>query len=148
MSEEKLIQQYQYALAIPLIFSILLELSYWVVWGSLWFPGHIWEKLLWALSCGFGMGSVVGVISCLFIVGKLSSTKAIFSSFALVILVGSFCTINCFLMDRQANLWGAVTNPNLFLISGFVGTLIGAILYSWLVFTPAGNQFIARLFSD
>ena len=148
MSEEKLIQQYQYALAIPLIFSILLELTYWLVWGIMWFPGHIWEKLLWALSCGLGMGSVVGVISCMFIVGKLSNTKAIFGSFALVVLVGSFCTINCFLMDRQANLWGAVTNPNLFLISGFVGTLIGAILYSWLVFTPAGNQFIARLFSD
>ena len=145
MSETSIIKQYQLALIVPLVFSLLLELAYWVVWGIMWFPDHTWEKLRWALSCGWGMGSVVGVIACLFIVGKLSSTKAFWASFTLVFLVGSLCTINCFLMARQANLWGAASNPNLFLIGGFTGTLGGAILYSWLVFTDTGHQLIAKL---
>jgi hypothetical protein len=147
MSETNIIKQYQFALIVPLIFSLLLEFIYWVVWGIMLFPGHTWEKFRWALSCGLGMGSVVGVITCLFIVEKLSNKQAIFASFSLVLLVGSLCTINCFLMDQQANLWGAVSHPNLFLIAGLVGTLIGAILYSWLLFTETGSQLIESLLS-
>lgn len=63
-----------------------------------------------------------------------------------MLLVGSLCTINCFLIDQQANLWGAVTHPHLFLIGGFFGTVIGAILYSYLVFTETGSQVIEKFF--
>ncbi len=71
MSETNIIKQYQFALIVPLIFSLLLEFIYWVVRGIMLFPGHTWEKFRWALNCGLAMGSVVGVITCLFIVEKL-----------------------------------------------------------------------------
>jgi hypothetical protein len=59
------------------IFSLFLELGYWIIWGLVLFPHHIWKKLRWALNSGLGMGSVVGVITCLLIIGKLREKKAV-----------------------------------------------------------------------
>lgn len=146
MTGELITKQYKYALSVGLILSLLAELIYWICWGLIWLPGHTWEKLTWALSCGIGMGAVVGAISCLLIVGRLTQWKAVTVSFAVVFTVGNLCTVNCFFMDRQSNFWGAATHPQAFLMGGFVGTIICGILYSWLVFTSAGNQLLERGF--
>ena len=144
MSDRATIQQYRYALSIALIYSLFAELVYWLVWGVFWFPGHSWAKLRWATTCGLGMGAVVGAITCLLIVGRLSGWKAIVASFSLVFTVGTLCTINCFLMDRPLDWWGASSSPTAFLAGGLVGTILGGILYSCLVFTPNGNQLLGR----
>ena len=134
MSDIQTVQKYRQALTTGLILSLGGEFTLWIIYSPIWYPEYFWQTLSWVLSCGLGMGAVIGAITCLLIVDRLSQTQAIIASFALTAIVCSVCTVSCFLMDLQTNYWGAATHPQEFLIGGFISSTIGAILYAWLVF--------------
>lgn len=140
------INQYRRALSVGLALSLIGELIYWVIWGLILFPGHPWTTFRWALTCGVGMGAVVGTLSCLLIVDRLRDWLAVVAGFAVAFSVFSLCAINCWLMDQPWNYWGAVTQPQLFLIGGFVGASLGGLLYAWLVFTQSGSRLLDQGF--
>ena len=82
------------------------------------------------------MGSAVGALVCLFVVGRWTGWKAIFATTALAVLVlGLGCNYLCFSLDRHFHYFGGEENPAAFWIFGVVGSAVGALLIGWLVFS-------------
>ncbi|KAI9129940.1 hypothetical protein ON05_030200 (plasmid) [Acaryochloris sp. CCMEE 5410] len=146
MVNDSMTKQYQRALSVGLALSLLGELIYWVIWGLILFPSHPWITFKWSLVCGFGMGSVVGTLTCLVLIDRFRGWQAVVTGFAVAFGIFIFCAINCFLMDQQSNYWGAATHPQWFLMGGVVGAILGSLMYTWLVFTSTGSQFLDRGF--
>ena len=116
---------------IALILCLAAELGLWVSFGLIIFPsGNPGSKLIWAVVCSIGMGSVIGTFTILLVVGQLWGKTAFLATTLIssTVLIG--CVFLCFRLDHYYHFWGTVTQPELFLVNGIIWAIIG---YKWLL---------------
>ena len=122
------------------------ELFYLIVWGVMLFPeGPFLSKLVWTSTCGIAMGSVIAVLTIVFVVERLSGNAAMFASTGIVFVVGSFCTFLCSRIDVAMNFFGGAEYTTLFIWGGLIPALIGGLIYGWLLYAEAGRSLLTRL---
>ncbi len=124
------------------------ELIILIVWGVFLYPtGELVTKFLWTVVfCGLGMGSAVGALLVLFVVGRVHGRAAVVASMLLSALVlGVGCNLLCFQLDAHYfHFFGATASPALFIGNGVVMSLLGGALVGWLVFTERGASHLTR----
>ena len=145
--QEEVLKQFKRPIFLGILMTFIAELIILVAFGFYLFPeGNKIKKVIWTLFfCGIGMGATFGALVSLFVVGKLTGVKAITASSIIVMIVLFSCNILCFSLDLNFGFFGASSNPHLFLISGFIPSTIGAVLYSVLLFTRTGKTVLAKI---
>ena len=130
---------------LALALTVLAEIIYLVVWGMLLFPqGSFSSKFVWTMTCGIGMGSVIGVATLLLVVGRFTGWRAVFLASLIMILVGTICSILCSQLDETFNYFGGREHRSLFLWAGFIPSIFGGPLYGWLLFSSRGRKLLGR----
>jgi hypothetical protein len=133
-------------IALAIALSLIGELGIWIVWGVILFPhGDPLAKLTWLAICGLGMGSVIGALTVLFVVGRLAGLRGGLAAGCLAFAVFVACDVLCWRLDHHYNFWGTEQNPALFLVNGVVCGGVAAILYGWLLFSTRGGELTDRL---
>ncbi len=118
------------------------EVFYFFVWGIILFPtGSIIGKLVWTATCGTAMGSVVAVLTILFVENRLKGRNAIIAAAMLLALVGSFCAILCSNIDAKLGYFGGAENQGLFIWSGVIPSLLGGPIYGWIIYHRLQNDY-------
>lgn len=103
------------------------------------------NKFVWTVGfCGLGMGSVIGALIDLLVVGKATGMKAIAGTTVISTVVLASCNILCWRLDHYFHYFGGQENPHLFLGNGFVWAVSGGFLIGWLLFTQKGLKLLHR----
>ena len=102
-------------------------------------------KLTWAVIWGLAIGSVIGALTDLLVIGRFMNVGALISSALLATTVFIACDVLCFYLDHHYQFWGTAQNPTLFLVSGIVLGIVGGTAYSLLLFTESGNRLLESL---
>lgn len=142
------VKDYLRPLKLGILFSVLGESLIFLIWGVILYPeGSLLNKFIWTVViCGFGMGSAIGVLIDLFIVGKMRGFFAIFLSMLFsMMLLGMVCNFLCYFLDMHFGYFGGKDTPALFLLNGFFSSALGGILIGWLCFTYSGNEILDKL---
>ncbi len=135
----------------PLYLSILLattiELINFIIFGFL-LPGEgsLLEAFLWTVAIGgIGLGSVLGVLIDIVVIGNTKSKDArwltVMLSALTLGLVAKLFTLN---MGESAQALGVAEWPVLYVVAGVVLSIVGGALLGWLLFTKDGNQLLER----
>ena len=128
---------------LSILFSVAGEFVIFVVWGMILFPYGSWlHKLLWTLLfCGVGMGSAIGAVVAIFIVGRLRGAAAIAATtVASVALLGVACNLLCLALDEHFHYFGGESHGEMFIWNGIVMAALGGLLVGWLCFTERGSR--------
>ena len=109
--------------------------------------GSLLSKFLWTvLFCGVGMGSAMGTIISLGVVGRLNGSQAILACTLIsTVTLGFACNFLCFNLDQHFHYFGGQDNPQFFIINGIIMAAIGGVLSGWLLFTPSGSRVLDRV---
>ena len=141
-------QRQRRALWLSIALSMLGELTILLVWGIFLYPaGDLATKFLWTVVvCGLGMGSTIGALLVLLVVGRLWGAAAIAASTVLSTLVlGVGCNLLCFQLDTHFfHSFGGAENSGLFLWNGVFMAAVGGAITGWLVFTDSGARILTR----
>ncbi|MBT3490886.1 MAG: hypothetical protein HOA08_09520 [Rhodospirillaceae bacterium] len=114
---------------------LLLEASYFVVWGLLLYPdGSLFGKLVWVLTCSIGMGAVIGVATQILVSKSAGARTGIMIAATVMAVVGIFCTLVCSRIDVHFNYFGGADNARLFVLSGIVPAIFGGLIYGRLLY--------------
>jgi len=135
-------------LKLAILFSVLGESIIFVVWGLVLYPGgSVLNKLLWTvLFCGLGMGSAVGALIQLGIVGRLDGAAAVAATTVLGVLVlGVGCNLLCLGLDQHFQFFGGLDNGPLFVWNGVVMSAVGGLAVGTLCFTRRGRRVLERV---
>ena len=145
--QEVVLKQFKRPIFLGILMTFFAELIILIVFGFYLFPeGNKIKKLIWTLFfCGIGMGATFGALVSVIVVGKLTGTKAIITSSIIVITVLFSCNVLCFSLDMNFGFFGARSNPFMFLLSGFIPSTIGAVVYSVLLFTSKGQTVLSKV---
>ena len=139
-------QAYLRPLYVALAVSFVGELGIWIIWGFVLAPeGDPMAKLLWLLVCGLAMGSAIGSLTDLFVVGRLGDRAAWLASASIALAVFVGCDLLCFELDHHYGFWATQEHPARFLASGIVLGAAASVLYATLLFTEAGRAGLDRL---
>jgi hypothetical protein len=103
------------------------------------------SKVVWTLTCGIAMGSVVAVLTILLVIERLSGNVAIVSSAGILFLIGSFCTLLCSRLDAALGYFGGAEHAQLFILGGTLPAMLGGLLYGWLLYSKPGGSILIRL---
>lgn len=128
---------------LSILFSVAGEFVILVVWGMILFPDGSWlHKLLWTLLfCGVGMGSAVGAVVSILIVGRLRGVAAIAATMAASIaLLGVACNLLCLALDERFHYFGGDSHGQMFIWNGIAMAALGGLLVGWLCFTERGTK--------
>ena len=128
---------------LSILFSVVGELIIFVVWGLILFPDGSWlHKLLWTLLfCGVGMGSAVGAVVAILIVGRLHGVTAIVATMvASISLLGVACNLLCLALDEHFHYFGGDSHGDMFIWNGIAMAALGGLLVGWLCFTERGTK--------
>ena len=142
------LKDYLRPLKLGILFSVLGEGAIFLIWGVILYPeGNLFHKFIWTvILCGFGMGSAIGVLVNLFIVGRMRGLSAILLSMLFsMLLLGIVCNFLCFILDAHFDYFGGKDTPDLFLLNGFFSSTLGGILLGWFCFTDKGNEILDKL---
>ncbi len=134
----------------PIILAIALtflgEMAILLIWGRFLFPaGDFIAKLLWTAVCGLAMGATIGALVTLLVTGRLQGVRVILGTATLYLGVLSLCTLLCYQIDLDLNLFGARQAALLFIAGGMVPAVVSTFLYVWLLYSHKGRRFLARL---
>ncbi len=141
-------KQYKRPLIVGLFLATFGELMIFLIFGVLLYPeGNLMSKFLWTvLFCGVGMGSALGTIIDLAVVGRLNGKAAIIACTVISIAILGFgCNFLCFNLDQHFHYFGGQDSPRLFIINGIVMSAIGGALGGWLLFTDSGSRILDKL---
>ena len=132
--------------ALAVTMTALAEAFYFVVWGLYLFPeGSILGKLVWTLTCGIAMGSVIGSATIMLVVGRLEGAAALVSSALTFFVVASTCAVLCSSIDARFGYFGGAENAELFVLAGVIPGAFGAIVYALLLFSAPGRGILQRM---
>ncbi len=134
-------------LYVSLILSVFAELILFLYFGVLINDeGNMLNKFLWSvIFCGIGMGSVFGIAILVFVLDRMTGWFAISMTTALAIIFFGVCNFICFRLDQKFNYFGGINNPELFLFTGWLLSILGGLLIGTLLFTDTGNRLLNRL---
>ncbi|MDA1098592.1 MAG: hypothetical protein O2967_06355 [Proteobacteria bacterium] len=125
--------------------TLFAEAVYFVIWGVVLFPeGSLVGKLIWTLTCGVGMGVVIGIATILLVGEKRNPTISIITAAATMAIIGSNCGILCSLIDERFDYFGGPENTTLFIVGSVFLAIVGGALYGWLVYAPSRNRVYVR----
>ncbi len=135
----------------PLYLSILLattiELINFIIFGFL-LPGEgsLLEAFLWTVGIGgIGLGSVLGVLLDIVVVGNTRSKDArwltVMLSAITLGLVAKLFTLN---MGESAQALGVAEWPAVYVVVGLLLSIIGGAILGWLLFSKEGNRLLER----
>ena len=128
-----------------IIFSVEAELIIFVFWGLILYPdGNIVYKFLWAVVfCGVGMGATVGALIQLFVVGRLTNSKAILACALLSVgVLGIGCNLLCLNLDSHFHYFGGVDSPYFFVAGGVILAAVSGSVAGWLIFSTQGRRIL------
>ncbi len=133
-------------LTLSIAITTLAEVVYFVIWGIILFPnGPLGSKLVWTMTCGIAMGSVIGAGSLLF-AAWINFRGILAICFAGSFLsVATYCSVLCSQIDRSLNYFGGADHQILFLLGGIVPATIGSTIYAWLLLNPRGTDLLRRI---
>lgn len=118
--------------------TMLAELFYFIVWGLVLFPGgSVFNKAIWTLTCGIGMGAVIGAIVLVLVEGKAMGRAAIFQAAIAMFAVGAYCGLLCSGIDASFNYFGGADNTVLFVAASVFPAAVGGVLFGWLLYGTA-----------
>lgn len=130
--------------AIPLsVFAALLSFLY---FGFVQSDGkHLLHQFLWLVAfCGLGMGSVFSIAVMLLVLDRMEGGYAVFiTTMIAIVLFGVACNALCFTLDQKFNYFGAINDPQLFLLSGWLLSIVGGIAVGSLLFTDRGGKILS-----
>lgn len=148
MKTSDLAKQYLRPLQLSILFAVLGELIILIVWGVILYPeGSLLQKFLWTIVfCGLGMGSSIGALIDLFIVGKFKGFSAVvLTTLISVIFLGVLCNVLCYRLDMHFDYFGGKDTPTLFLVNGIFLSAGGGALVGWLCFSHRGRLVLEKL---
>ena len=106
-------------------------------------------RLIWTqILCGIGMGAATGAIAYLAASGfKQGSRAALIITAIAGATVFAVCNTVCFFVDSRPGMdyWGSHENPALFLTKGYVVSIIGGLVGSWLLNTKRGVSVLDKI---
>ena len=131
------------ALLIAIGLTTLAELVYLIVWGLILFPaGDPIGKIVWTLTCGIAMGSVIGAVMVVLTLRK--RRLAALAAFLAVAVIGSACAVLCSRIDARFGYFGGAENANLFVLAGVLPAIVGGVLCAWLLTSRAATALRLR----
>ena len=139
-ANRQLLREFRRPIVLAITASVGVEFVIFVVFGTILHPeGNLVHKFFWTVVfCGIGMGSTVGALVCLFVLGRWTGWKAIIATTSLAVLVlGIGCDYLCFSLDRHFHYFGGDENPAAFWASGIVASAIGGFIIGHLLFSPS-----------
>jgi hypothetical protein len=107
-------------------------------------PRLIWTQIL----CGIGMGAAVGALAYLAASGsKQGSRAALIITAIMGATAFAVCNSVCFFVDSRPDMdyWGTHENPALFLTKGYLVSILGGIVGSWLLNTKNGVSVLNKI---
>ena len=117
------------------------EIFYLIVWGMWLFPDGSWlGKLVWTLTCGLAMGSVMGALTLIWAEPRRERAAAFWIAAASVAVVGSSCAWLCSRIDARFDYFGGPEHGVLFITSGVLPALAGGLLFGWLLYRWPGSK--------
>lgn len=123
--------------------TLLAEVFYFIVWGVVLFPGgSLFNKAIWTMTCGIGMGAVIGTIVLVLVEGKENGQSAILQAALAMFAVGTYCALLCSHIDASLNYFGGAENTMLFVAAGLIPAAAGGILFGWLLYGAAQSTRI------
>ena len=134
-----------------IFFGWLTETSF-MFFGMIWFPQlhpPLIPRLIWTqILCGIGMGAAVGALAFLAASGFRQGSWA-----ALIItaIVGAtalaVCNSVCFFVDSRPGVdyWGTHEDPVLFLTKGYIFSILGGLIGSWVLNTKRGVSVLNKI---
>ena len=91
------------------------------------------------------MGSVFGAAILIFVLDRMTGWFAVSMTTALAIILFGVCNLVCFKLDQTFNYFGGMSNPGLFLYTGWFLSILGGLLVGTLLFTERGNRMLDQL---
>lgn len=107
-------------------------------------PRLIWTQIL----CGIGMGAAVGALAYLAASGfKQGSRAALVITAIMGATALAVCNSVCFFVDSRPDMdyWGTHENPALFLTKGYLVSILGGLVGSWLLNTKGGVSVLNKI---
>ena len=134
-------------LYVALFVSVIAELGLFIYFGIiLETNGELLNKFMWAVVfCGLGMGSVFGVAIIIFVLDRMTGWFAVSMTTTIAIILFGVCNLVCFKLDQTFNYFGGATNPQLFLTTGWLLSIIGGLLVGIFLFTDRGERILDQL---
>ena len=106
-------------------------------------------RLIWTqILCGIGMGAAAGAIAYLTASSfKQGSRAALVITAIAGITVLAACNTVCFFVDTRPGMdyWGTHENPALFLTKGYIASILGGLVGSWLLNTKKGVTVLDKI---
>lgn len=106
-------------------------------------------RLIWTqILCGIGMGAAAGAIAYLAASGFKQGSRAALIITALAgTTVLAVCNSVCFFVDSHPGMdyWGTHENPVLFLTKGYIASILGGLIGSWLLNTNKGVRVLEKI---
>ncbi|MFJ6987183.1 MULTISPECIES: hypothetical protein [unclassified Streptomyces] len=122
-----------------------------LVLGLVLFPDHgplLW-RLVWTLGlCGVGMGAAVGALTFLATARLTPGTRSAYVTTAVCgALLYSVCQTLCWSLDHNVglNYWGSRDLPELFLVKGYAGAVLGGLFGAFHLNSRTGAALMTRL---
>ena len=106
-------------------------------------------RLVWTqILCGIGMGAAAGALAYLVASGfKQGSWPALVTTAIVGGGVFAVCNTVCFFVDTRPGMdyWGSQENPTLFLAKGYLFSILGGIVGTWLLNTKRGMSVLNKI---
>jgi hypothetical protein len=106
-------------------------------------------RLIWTqILCGIGMGAAAGAIAYLTASSFKQGSRAALIITALAgATVLAVCNTVCFFVDTRPGMdyWGSHENPALFLTKGYIASILGGLVGSWLLNTKKGVTVLDKI---
>ncbi len=114
--------------------TLAAEALYLIAFGVVLFPsGSIAGKVLWSFTCGIAMGAIVGVATIVLRPLCRDRKSQLLVPAVVMAFVGSYCAFICSQIDVHFNFFGGGENTGIFILSGVIPSIIGGLLYGWLL---------------
>lgn len=138
---------YTRPLYVALFVTIIAELGLFTYFGIIFgTEGELLNKFLWAVVlCGLGMGSVFGTAIIIFVLDRMIGWFAVTMTTTIAIILFGVCNLVCFKLDQKFNYFGGLSNPELFLFTGWFLSILGGLVVGILLFTNRGEELLNKL---
>ena len=138
-------RNYTRPLALAALFTVPGEAEVFVAWELYQHQdGDVMARLLWVAVGAIVMTAVIGLMVGFIVVGRFEGVVAgVISSLCYgTVLVGGI--LASYQLDVAFDLFGVEKNPDLFILTGVVPTLLTTPLYGWLLHGKMGKALLAR----
>lgn len=139
-------RNYTRPLALAAVFTVSGNAEVFVAWELHHHQdGDVVVRLLWVAAAALIMAVTIGVMVGFIVGGRYEGLVAgVISSFCYgTVLVGGI--LASYELDVAIDLFGVEKDPELFILTVVVPTLLTTPLYGWLLHSKVGNALLARV---